>query len=137
MAILIDTSETLLSDLFKDVHGFRPRDIYPRFMPKHEYEKVVDKLQAQLIEVLKQEKHDEIVAHGTFELQLNNMIKMGADHEAHAFQWWLDAYEVERHPEHRAWDRQNIEHALWQQGIAFGEIDKILDNYYAGKEKLL
>jgi len=99
MSNLVNVSESCLSDLFKDVHGCRPRH-YNEFMTQSEFHNEVCHLQTQLVQVELSEQQYHANSKKEFEQSISQTIDSGAGNRATALRWLLDSDE----PEYTLWD---------------------------------
>lgn len=109
------------SDLHKDVHGFRPSEIFMKNVKRFtdaERDNLWDALCEQLEENTKAEKAAEAVAVEEFEARVQDVIALGAGNRANALLWMVSSetfYHI-----------QDVEHFVWEQGILFTDYGKQL-----------
>jgi hypothetical protein len=94
------------SDLFKDVHGFRPRSLTPDTEEAliQGLDSLSKQLDAQMIEEAA-EQQDAIIH---FEAELTHLMSIGAPDRATALRWMLDAN-----------DSGDLEHLCWQMNLPY------------------
>lgn len=109
-AQLTDTDYAAYSDLYKDIHGFRPRGETP-FSTREEYERVMSRLFDELGDVLKRERQEDRRAVLEFVAAIRRCHAVGLD-TLSAVRALLSAMDED-------WDQhsQSFEHALWRYGI--------------------
>ena len=109
------------SDLHKDVHGFRPSEIFMKNVKRfsnQERDDLWEALCAQLEENTKAEKAQEEVAIAKFEARIQDVIELGAGNRTNALLWIIGTetfYHI-----------QDVEHFVWEQGILFTDYGKQL-----------
>lgn len=85
-----------LSDLHKDVYGFRPRGVYDiDSMSVDDIEDEIERLIPELIEVQEEDTKREKAAIVEFEQTVTDTIERGAGTRANAIKWLRDAEEDE------------------------------------------
>lgn len=97
-------------DMYKDVHGFRPRGIDTTDWIEADFENELDHLSIQLEWVERQRQEDEQLAINQLEYQIQSLVHHGARNRAMALRWIHEAYETTGE-----WDRLE-----WLLGIPFG-----------------
>ena len=117
----------LLSDLHKDARGFRPSaDYMADFRSKTlaEQQAAWDSLVREVEESIDEDRRREAEALVAFNARLDGMMRDFSIDRATALRWDMEAYEadVEGALEAHGDASQEIEHYLWQQGIAFREM---------------
>ena len=114
-------SDDLWSDLHKDVHGFRPSEIFMKNLLAFDDDRkqtLWDALCEQLEENTKAEQAAEVVAVEKFEARIQDIIELGAGNRTNALLWMTSTetfYSV-----------QCVEHFVWEQGILFTNYGKQL-----------
>jgi hypothetical protein len=109
------------SDLHKDVHGFRPSEIFMKNVKRfsnQERDDLWEALCAQLEENTKAEKAQEEVDIAKFEARIQDVIELGAGNRFNALLWIIGTetfYHI-----------QDVEHFVWEQGILFTDYGKQL-----------
>ena len=88
---MIKTADTLLSDMYKDAHGFRPRGVYPAEMTEAEYRAEVAHLQQVIDDEEARLKEVGMEALVEFERHITAMINMGAGDRETALRWFADS----------------------------------------------
>ena len=111
-------SNDIFSDLYKDVHGFRPRE--HRFFVEcdEEKQKIWDELCHQLEVNMKHEKIAEEKAVAEFIERIDQAQVWGARDYWDALRW-ITGCETFYHI-------QDVEHFVWEQGILFTDFGKQL-----------
>ena len=111
-------SNDIFSDLYKDVHGFRPRE--HRFFVEcdEEKQKIWDELCHQLEVNMKHEKIAEEKAVAEFKERIEQAQVWGARDYWDALRW-ITGCETFYHI-------QDVEHFVWEQGILFTDFGKQL-----------
>lgn len=111
-------SNDIFSDLYKDVHGFRPRE--HRFFVEcdEEKQKIWDELCHQLEVNMKHEKIAEEKAVAEFKERIDQAQVWGARDYWDALRW-ITGCETFYHI-------QDVEHFVWEQGILFTDFGKQL-----------
>ena len=87
--------ETLVWDMYKDVHGVRPRGLGINEMSNDELKGMVDDLQAVLEIQIEDEKAAEARAIEKFEARVAEVISLGAGDRETAIRWIREATEDE------------------------------------------
>lgn len=91
----LEELQSLYSDLFKDVNGYRPRHLSAHQWANEELlAKWVDDLGAELEEKINFEKAAEIRAIKEFEVRIETLIATGAKCRETAIRWLHDANET-------------------------------------------
>ncbi len=125
MENMIHFSDTHLSDLFKDVHGFRPRHMAEWWTPA-DLEAEYDRLQAELKVVMDNEKKAQEEALVRFDELIQETINYGAADRETAIRWLMDAEGVD------IAYKQEVEHFFWKYGLSWEIISeytqKVVDN---------
>jgi len=115
---MIHIHETMLSDMFKDANGYRPRH-YKEFWTEAELEAEYEHLELMIKENMEREKIQHAIALDEFEARIDETISLGAGNRKDAIRWLMEAEGVfNKH------HQQDIEHFFWNQGISFDMIDK-------------
>lgn len=89
--------ETILSDLHKDAHGFRPREsFWERWNRSTPSEKQViwDGLLADLDAEMERERRAKNLAHAAWEADIQRLISVGAGDRATAIRWDMAAVDA-------------------------------------------
>lgn len=116
----------LVSDLFKDVHGFRPRGTLAddiNAMSKEDFDRYFDGLVEELEVIIASDKRREEAALASFMIRLVGMMRDYNITMQRALVWDADGFGS---PEDSAdfagfFDQQGFEHYLWKQGINYKE----------------
>ena len=109
------------SDLHKDVHGFRPSEIFMKNVKRfsdQERDDLWEALCIQLEENTKAEKAQEEADVAKFEARIQDVIELGAGNRTNALLWIIGTetfYHI-----------QDVEHFVWEQGILFTDYGKQL-----------
>lgn len=114
-------SDDLWSDLYKDVHGFRPtEDFIKNILAWGDQAKqnLWDSLCWTLEKNTEAEKAAEVVAIEKFEARIQDVIELGAGNRTNAL-LWMTGTETFYHI-------QDVEHFVWEQGILFTDYGKQL-----------
>jgi len=124
---MIHISETCLSDLFKDAHGFRPRGHYKEWWTQEdldiEIEYLCDLTKANMaLEAVNQAESLRV-----FEEMIEYTISIGAPDRKTAIRWLMDAEDVDME------FKQDVEHFFWKQGLSFEKIDEYTKEFFEGK----
>ena len=109
------------SDLHKDVHGFRPSEIFMKNVKRfsdQERDDLWEALCIQLEENTKAEKAQEEADVAKFEARIQDVIELGAGNRFNAL-LWITGTETFYHI-------QDVEHFVWEQGILFTDYGKQL-----------
>ena len=110
---------SMLSDIYKDAYGSRPRGIYNvEAMTVAEIYHEIDELHKISMENMEQEAIWEAMKVEEFKTLIAETIKLGADDEKTALKWLFDASGIE------VWSFQDVEHFVWQYGILFTDYAK-------------
>jgi hypothetical protein len=117
---MIHIHETMLSDMYKDAHGFRPRN-YPEMWTKEQLEKEYKYLEGVIKENMEREVIQHAIALDEFEARIDETISLGAENRKDAIRWLMQAEGLNNG------HRQDIEHFFWNQGISFDMINKYAD----------
>ena len=83
--------ESTIWDLYKDVHGIRPRWMNFEAMSDAELEAEYNSLLVELEEENKREAEEQERAVASFEAKLDSLVAMGAGSREKAIQWIIDA----------------------------------------------
>ena len=86
--------ETTIWDMYKEVHGIRPRFMDMSSMSIKELEAEIDSLDKQLTEVIAREKAAQAESITAFEKHVVNTICMGAGNRETALRWIMDGSEA-------------------------------------------
>lgn len=78
-------------DMYKDVHGIRPRWMNYDAMTEQELEAELNQLSVELEHVIAEEKRAQEIAIEKFEKHVTNTICMGARDRETALRWIMDA----------------------------------------------
>jgi hypothetical protein len=128
MTNLINFSDTLLSDTYKDAYGFRPRH-YKEFWTEEELGLEYDRLQVVINSVMAEEAAAHKAALAAFNTLIEETIALGAADRKTAIRWLMDGENVNNTY------RQEVEHFFWSHGLSFEMIDKLTNEfalYYLG-----
>lgn len=105
-----DQLEATWWDLYKDVHGVRPRGIDTTGWTEADFEKELDFLSGTLALVDKQRQEEEQLAIDQLEYRIQSLVHHGARNRAMALRWIHEAYETTGE-----WDRLE-----WNLGVPYG-----------------
>ena len=97
----------LVSDMHKDVYGFRPRGMYSDYT-EAQLSDVIDELQIQLNEQIDWDKKREEKAIADFKALIQKTIDMGAGDEETALKWLVEGSEC----------NYDFEYFVWLQGFS-------------------
>lgn len=86
-------SETLLSDMFKDAHGFRPRDTYPEYMDEASVNKEYARLEALIVEDIQRERVAQLANQREYETYLTTLQEQFGIDRYTAIRWDHEANE--------------------------------------------
>lgn len=86
--------DALWWDLYKDVHGFRPRSIDTTNWTETDYNKEIDYLNTRLGFIIEEDKRREEKAILDFENRIASLMQYGARDRAMALRWLNEAYET-------------------------------------------
>jgi hypothetical protein len=109
----IHVSETMLSDMYKDAHGFRPRGHYKQWWTKDELEKEYDWLQKLILESMDREKARQDIAEKEFEKLVQETIDSGAGDRDTAIRWLMQAEDIDTRYS------QEVEGFFWSMGLSY------------------
>jgi hypothetical protein len=114
-------SDCGFSDLWKEVHGFRPSgdlmDEWNARTPRQKQE-LWNALCDELVENMKIEKLVEQECIDKFEARIADVISLGADDRQTALRWITGT--------EKFYHSQDVEHFVWEQGILFTDYGKKL-----------
>ena len=110
-----------ISDLYKDVHGVRPRYINFNEWSDGELEVYTDKLIAQLKENEEQERLQEKANVKGFQDQVQKTIELGAGNRKTALKWLFSSEEYDQGEYITEWD---VDGFLYNQGIIHSDFGK-------------
>lgn len=113
--------DDIISDLYKDVHGFRPRGSFVNVWAKSSEEEkqiIFDELCSQLEEVMAEESRQKDLAVQEFIQILANTIIYGAGDRKTALRWMTQS--------EKFYNEQDVEHWVWNQGVLFTDYGKAL-----------
>ena len=110
-----------ISDLYKDVHGVRPRYINFNEWSDGELEVYTDKLIAQLKENEEQERLQEKANVKGFQDQVQKTIELGAGNRKTALKWLFSSEEYDQGEYITEWD---VDGFLFNQGIIHSDFGK-------------
>jgi len=113
----------LISDLHKDVHGFRPSTEWLMTFNSHSTQIKNDiwgELCSELSNNIKLEEQQHAAALDAFEARLQGMMDDYAISMADALRWDMDGAGLRFDELHD----QDIEHYLWNQGLSFDDMPK-------------
>ena len=110
-----------ISDLYKDVHGVRPRYINFNEWSDGELEVYTDKLIAQLKENEEQERLQEKANVKGFQDQVQKTIELGAGNRKTALKWLFSSEEYDQGEYVTDWD---IDGFLYKNGIVHSDFGK-------------
>jgi len=111
----------LISDLHKDVFGFRPGATYLEAfwsLTESGQQNVYDDLCAQLEQNQQEEKVQEQAAVEEFQARIEDVIGLGAGNRLTALSWITG--------QEKFYHIQDVEHFVWEQGILFTDYGKKL-----------
>lgn len=108
---------SIYSDMYKDVHGFRPRGYTT--MSESELEKALDSLSAELESVIDEEQADQQRAVAKFEASVESTIASGATDRKTAIKWLLEADGLEADS---SFDREHYE---FRRGLPYGYLNQV------------
>ena len=119
----IERSDVLswISDLYKDVNGFRPRSYNFNEWSDAELEAFTDQLEAQLKEYLELERLQEEADVKSFEDQIQNPIDLGAGDRKTALRWLFSSEEYDQGEYITDWD---VDGFLYRKGIVHSDLGK-------------
>lgn len=87
--------QSMYSDMYKDVHGFRPRGCDPELWQSEEkLKKALDELEKDLEKVIAWEKEDEKNCIERFEKLITKTIDEGAKDRETAIRWLMEAADI-------------------------------------------
>ena len=109
---MIHIHETMLSDMFKDANGFRPRH-YKEWWTEEELEKEYDYLQTCINESMERERIQHEIAEKEFEALILKTIELGAEDRDTAIRWLMQAEDVDTR------NLQDVEHFFWGHGLSY------------------
>lgn len=118
-----DDMMSCLSDLYKDVYGFRPREYFwnrVRDMTVDELGAEADRLQKELEEQLVIERQGAIAAQKRFEENILTIIGAGAGDRQTALRWMVQA-------EGDPTCEQDVEHLLYMGGLDFSIMPQYME----------
>lgn len=107
-------------DLYKDVHGIRPRWMDYDAMSEEELEKELDRLQEEFEESMVREKALQDQAIKAFEKRVLETIDMGAVDRNTAIRWIADAEEA----------TGDLEYLCFKVGIPYGYFNEVTNVQY-------
>ena len=110
-----------ISDLYKDVHGVRPRYINFNEWSDGELEVYTDKLIAQLKENEEQERLQEKANVKGFQDQVQKTIELGAGNRKTALKWLFSSEEYDQGEYVTDWD---VDGFLYKKGIIHSDFGK-------------
>ena len=120
-------SDDLISDLHKDVYGFRPREAFwadwDRCTPI-EKQKTWDEYCNAVEQQIAEEKIREAADVAKFEDRVQDVIGLGAGDRVTALRWIAE--------QETFYSIQDVEHFVWEQGILFTDYGKTLVQELAG-----
>lgn len=110
----LEEAQGTFSDLYKDVHGFRPRNVSPEVWNSADalYAEC-EKLQEELKVVMAAEADLEKANIAKFEETLTNIIASGAGDRETAIRWFIDAQEDE-------YVKNDLDYLCYQLGLPYG-----------------
>lgn len=112
MENLIHFSDTMLSDMYKDANGFRPRH-YKVLWTESELEEEYSYLQARIEESMATDALREKYALESFNTLVEETIALGAADRETAIRWLMDAENVDTSY------LQDVEHFFWGYGLSY------------------
>ena len=107
-----------ISDLTKDVYGFRDRSERYLSLSVEELKKEVDFLVARLEEHVQEEAREQAEALIAYEARIQTYMTDYKLSQADAIRWDMQAEDL---------DVEDIEHYLWRQGLSFKDMKKFMD----------
>jgi len=105
-------------ELYKDVHGFRPRHMDMKSMSDAELESERDSLIRQSEIEQAREEEDKARAVEEFKALIQRTIELGAGDEETALRWLTQ--------DEKFYHIQDVEHYVWKQGILFTDYGREL-----------
>ena len=109
---MIHFSETMLSDMFKDAHGFRPRH-YKEWWTEDELKAEYDYLQRAIEDEMARQDAAEAKAEIEFEKMIAETINIGAKDRDTAIRWLMQAEDVDTRYV------QDVEQFFWSLGLSY------------------
>lgn len=104
----------IYSDMYKDVHGFRPRHIAIGELSDQELKEDIEGFSEEIkIQIAEQEAY-EAKCIAKFEELVANTIEIGAGDRATALRWIYEPFDFEPHS-------YDIEHFVWKLGFSHTE----------------
>ena len=114
MSTNLSMLQSIYSDMYKDVHGFRPRNCDPELMNSEEkLQKALDELQEDLKKVLAWEAEDEKNCIERFEKLVTKTMNEGAKDRETAIRWLMEAEELDGDPDY----------FCFHQGLPYGYVN--------------
>ncbi len=121
----------LVSDLFKDLNGIRPRGVYDG-MSEDELVDVANSLSADIAHEIDHERHMAERAYERFESEVQRTIHLGAGDRETALRWMMEAYAeggfvdvLDCDPYHRV-HPSDVSAFLWQKGLHGSVFEEVL-----------
>ena len=111
--------ESLVSDLFKDAHDFRPRDHWWSIWDAADNDvkqAIWDGLIVDLEHAVNRQREENAAAVAAFTERVNSVIAIGAGNRATALRWMSQ--------DTNFYHDQDVEHWVWEQGILFTDEGK-------------
>ena len=106
-----DELATIHYDMYKDVHGIRPRWYNYAEMTVEDLKAELDRLDHQMEQVLEERKKEEKESEQAFKSTLAVCMKAGAKDEREALRWIIQEESLEH--------EQDIDHFLYNLGLLF------------------
>ena len=111
---------SMLSDIYKDAYGFRPRTVYNyEAMTVADVYAEIDEVHAVSMENMKQEEAYALIRETEFKALVQDTIGLGANTEKTALKWLLDGYLGDNEV-----DYFEIEGFLYHYGIMYSDYGK-------------
>lgn len=119
---------TIMSDLHKDAYGFRPRGMDFASWSMEELEAEASRYEAITKENAEAEAIHEAKLVEEYKIKLQSTIDCGAGDRATALRWLFEGSELEAY---------EIDHYLWQEGIAYTDFGRELKDELIGATSAL
>lgn len=113
--------ESIVSDLYKDAYGFRPRELFWSAWNEasdEDKQGMWDVLLADLNASIEFEKAEKARSVTDFEAEVMKYIGYGAADRSTALRWMTQDADFR--------DEQDVEHWVWQRGLMFTDLEKSL-----------
>lgn len=108
---LIHFSETMISDMYKEANGFRPKH-YKEWFTEAELEAEYEYLEKEIKFSMDREKYAEKEAVKAFKKLIQETIGYGAGDRETAIRWLVQGEGLE-------WNIEDLKYFFWQHGLSY------------------